>query len=90
MSVDFPDKVWYCGVLTRGTAYTGLRTGELLGLLNSNINLEERFLEVHQGVKEVCKRSGTEFIPGREVKVGKTQTATSKRRVLLNGAPWKR
>jgi len=65
---------------------TGLRTGELLGLLNSDINLEQRFLEVRQGVKEVCKRDGTEFIPGREVKVGKTKTATSKRRVPLNGA----
>ena len=65
---------------------TGLRTGELLGLLNSDINLDKRFLEIHQGVKEVCKRDGTDFIPGREVKVGKTKTATSKRRVPLNGA----
>lgn len=65
---------------------TGLRTGELLGLLNSDINLEGRYLEVHQNVKEVCRREGTEYIPGREVKVGKTKTATSKRRVPLNGA----
>ena len=65
---------------------TGLRTGELLGLLNSDINLESRYLEIHQGVKEVCRRDGTEFVPGREVKVGKTKTATSKRRVPLNGA----
>ena len=64
---------------------TGLRTGELLGLLNSDIDLEHKFLEVHQGVKEVCKRNGTGFIPGREVKVGKIKTATSKRRVPLNG-----
>ncbi len=64
---------------------TDLRTGELLGLLNSDINLKERYLDVRQGVKEVCKREGTEFIPGREVKVGKTKTATSKRRVPLNG-----
>ncbi len=65
---------------------TGLRTGKLLGLLNSDINLEGRYLEVHQNVKEVCRREGTEYIPGREVKVGKTKTATSKRRVPLNGA----
>ena len=65
---------------------TGLRTGELLGLLNSDINLEGRYLEVRQNVKEVCRREGTEYIPGREVKVGKTKTATSKRRVPLNGA----
>jgi integrase len=65
---------------------TGLRTGELLGLLNSDINLKGRYLEVRQGVKEVCRREGTEYVPGREVKVGKTKTATSKRRVPLNGA----
>ena len=65
---------------------TGLRTGELLGLLNSDIDLEHKFLEVRQGVKEVCKRDGVEYTPGREVKVGKTKTATSKRRVPLNGA----
>ena len=64
----------------------GLRTGELLGLLNSDINLEHKFLEVRQGVKEVCKRDGVNFEPGREVKVGKTKTATSKRRVPLNQA----
>ena len=65
---------------------TGLRTGELLGLLNSDINLEGRYLEVRQNVKEVCKRDGVNFEPGREVKLGKTKTATSKRRVPLNGA----
>ncbi len=65
---------------------TGLRTGELLGLLNSDINLDNRYLEVRQNVKEVCKRDGVNFEPGREVKVGKTKTATSKRRVPLNGA----
>ena len=65
---------------------TGLRTGELLGLLNSDIDLEHKYLEVRQGVKEVCKRDGVEYTPGREVKVGKTKTATSKRRVPLNQA----
>ena len=65
---------------------TGLRTGELLGLLNSDIDLEHKYLEVRQGVKEVCKRDGVNFEPGRELKVGKTKTATSKRRVPLNGA----
>ena len=60
---------------------TGLQTGELLGLLNSGINLE-----VRQNVKKMCRRERTEHVPGREVKVGKTKTATSKRRVPLNGA----
>ena len=43
-------------------------------------------MEVRQGIKEVCKRDGVNFEPGREVKVGKTKTATSKRRVPLNEA----
>ena len=58
----------------------------MLGLLNSDINLEGRYLEVRQNFKEVCRREGTDYVPGREVKIGKTKTATSKRRVLLNGA----
>ena len=57
---------------------TGLRTGKLLGLLNSDIDLEHKFLGVCQGVKEVCKRNEGEHIPGREVKVSKTKTATSR------------
>lgn len=65
---------------------TGLRTGELLGLLNSDVDIEHKYLELRKGVKEVCKRDGVNFEPGREVKVGKTKTATSKRRVPLNGA----
>lgn len=63
---------------------TGLRTGELLGLLNSDIDLERKVLTVRQGVKEVSKRNGTEQLSGREVKVGKPKTATSKRTVPLN------
>lgn len=63
---------------------TGLRTGELLGLLNSDIDLEFKVLTVRQGVKEVSKRNGTEQLSGREIKVGKPKTATSKRTVPLN------
>ncbi len=63
---------------------TGLRTGELLGLLNSDIDLANRTLTVRQGVKETSKRVKTEAVPGREVKVGKPKTATSKRTVPLN------
>ena len=63
---------------------TGLRTDELLGLLNSDINLEGRYLEVRQGVKETAKRNGVEAEPGREVKVGKLKSASSKRAVPLN------
>ena len=35
---------------------TGLRTGELLGLLNSDIDLERRVLHLERGVKEVWRR----------------------------------
>ncbi len=37
---------------------TGLRTGELLGLLNSDIDLENKTLTVRQGVKEIVNRDG--------------------------------
>lgn len=63
---------------------TGLRTGELLGLLNADIDLEKKTLTVRQGVKEVSRRDGTEFTSGREIKVGKPKSATSKRTVPLN------
>lgn len=63
---------------------TGLRTGELLGLLNSDIDLENRVMHVQRGVKEISKRDGVESEPGREVKVGKLKSVTSKRDVSLN------
>lgn len=63
---------------------TGLRTGELLGLLNSDIDLENKTLTVRQGVKEVSRRNGTEFTSGREIKIGKPKSTASKRTVPLN------
>lgn len=65
---------------------TGLRTGELLGLLNSDIDSAHRTLTVRQGVKEISRRDGTEATSGREVKVGKPKSATSKRTIPLNSA----
>lgn len=65
---------------------TGLRTGETLGLLNSDIDLERRVIHVQRGVKEVSRRDGAEATSGREVKVGKLKTASSKRDVPLNQA----
>ena len=49
---------------------TGLRTGEALGLLNSDIDLENRVIHLQRGVKEVSRREGTESTSGREVKIG--------------------
>ena len=63
---------------------TGLRTGELLGLLNSDIDLERRVLHLERGVKEIWRRDGLQAEPGRDVKVGKLKSATSKRTVPLN------
>ena len=63
---------------------TGLRTGELLGLLNSDIDLERRIVYLERGVKEVWRRDGLQAEPGRDVKVGKLKSATSKRTVPLN------
>ncbi len=65
---------------------TGLRTGEVLGLLNSDIDLDHRVIHLQRGVKEIAKRDGLEGISGREVKVGKLKTASSKRDVPLNQA----
>lgn len=63
---------------------TGLRTGEILGLLNSDIDLENRVMHIQRGVKEISKRNGIEIEKGREIKVGKTKSATSNRTVPLN------
>ena len=65
---------------------TGLRTGEVLGLLNSDVDLEHRVLHLRRGVKEVSRRDGVEFTSGREVKIGKLKSASSKRDVPLNQA----
>lgn len=63
---------------------TGLRTGEILGLLNSDIDLENRVMHIQRGVKEISKRNGAEIEKGREIKIGKTKSATSNRTVPLN------
>ena len=63
---------------------TGLRTGELLGLLNSDIDLENRVMHLQRGVKEITKRDGVEAEHGREVKVGKLKSTASRRDVPLN------
>lgn len=65
---------------------TGLRTGEALGLLNSDIDLEHRVIHLQRGVKEIARRNGVEAASGREVAVGKLKTASSKRDVPLNQA----
>ena len=64
---------------------TGLRTGEVLGLLNSDIDLENRVLHVQRGVKQRNVRDGYEQVgPKTEMVVGKLKSASSKRDVPLN------
>ncbi len=64
---------------------TGLRTGEVLGLLNSDIDIENRVLHVQRGVKQRNVRDGYEQVgPKTEMVVGKLKSASSKRDVPLN------
>ncbi len=63
---------------------TGLRTGEALALLNSDVDLENRVLHVRQGMKAVRKREGAEPVKGTVLQVGKPKTKTSQRDVPLN------
>lgn len=63
---------------------TGLRTGEALGLLNTDVDLENRVMHVQRGVKEISRRNGVTAESGREVAVGKLKSATSKRDIPLN------
>ena len=51
---------------------------------HSDIDLEHRVLHLERGVKEVWRRDGLQAEPGRDVKVGKLKSATSKRTVPLN------
>ena len=63
---------------------TGLRTGEALGLLNSDIDLDKRALSVTRAVKEVSKRDKDGTVCGTELIVGGMKTAASKRTIPLN------
>ena len=65
---------------------TGLRTGEVLGLLNSDIDLDKRELSVTRAVKEVGKRDKDGAACGTELIVGGMKTAASKRTIPLNSA----
>ena len=63
---------------------TGLRTGEVLGLLNSDIDLDKRELSVTRAVKEVGKRDKDGAVCGTELIVGGMKTAASKRAIPIN------
>ena len=63
---------------------TGLRRGEVCGLLNSDIDLEHRVLHVRRAIKEYYRRDGMDRAKGQETKVGPPKSATSVRDVPLN------
>lgn len=63
---------------------TGLRTGEVLGLVNSDIDLNNRIIHVNRAVKEVKKRDSNLTVTGTGLVVGKLKSAASKRSVPLN------
>lgn len=65
---------------------TGLRTGEVLGLLNRDIDLGNSVMYINRAVKEVKKRDGNLTAVGKELIVGKLKTPSSKRAVPLNKA----
>ena len=60
---------------------TGLRTGEVLGLLNS----DKRVMHIQRGTKEDISRDGLENLhQGSEMRIGKLKSASGKRDVPLN------
>ena len=63
---------------------TGLRAGEMLGLINSDIDMENRLLHVNRTVKIVKNRSDKNVSEKYELITGKTKTKSSKRIVPLN------
>lgn len=74
---------------TQAAAYilmlnTGIRTGEMLGVLNSDIDLDKKTMSIRQAVKTIEKREGTKALSKKDIKVGKTKSATSKRIIPLN------
>ena len=63
---------------------TGMRAGEACGIINSDIDLENRVIHLQRGVKEVHVRENMENQGRLEVQVGKLKSATSKRDIPLN------
>ena len=74
---------------TQASAYilmlnTGLRTGEMLGVLNSDIDLDKKTMKIRQAVKVIEKRDGTKSLSKKDIKIGKTKSATSTRVIPIN------
>lgn len=63
---------------------TGLRGGEVCGIKNSDIDLENRVVHIRRGVKEIHVRENMEYNGKLEVRVGKLKSSTSRRDVPLN------
>ena len=63
---------------------TGLRKCEVLGLLNSDIDVANRVMHINRAVKEVSKRDRSLAVNGKEMIIGNMKTSASKRTVPLN------
>ena len=63
---------------------TGLRRGEICGLLNSDIDMRNRVLRVRRSVKYIKKRVNGRPVPGMELRAGAPKTAHSVRCAPLN------
>lgn len=57
---------------------TGIRTGELLGLLNSDIDLENRVMHIQRNAKAILKRDGTAATSGMEINVANQKAHQAK------------
>lgn len=61
-----------------------MRAGEACGIINSDIDFENRVLHLQRGAKEVRARENKENQGRLELQIGKLKTATSKRDIPLN------
>lgn len=50
---------------------TGLHSGEMLGVLNSDVDPKKKVIHIRQGVKEIRRRAGVQSTSGKEIKIGK-------------------
>ena len=63
---------------------TGLRRGEMCGLMNKDVDFENRVLHVRRSVKEYFRRNGMDIGIGQDIQVGPPKSKTSLRDIPLN------
>ena len=63
---------------------TGLRRGEMCGLMNKDVDFDNRVLHVRRSVKEYFRRNGMDIGIGQDIQVGPPKSKTSLRDIPLN------